>query len=99
MVLTPGGESDVDLCLNKVAELQRENPGRFWEPAQFSNSDNIEAHSLTTGPESWEQTGGKVDVFVASQGSGGTVTGVGRYLKEHNPGVKIYAVEPAECQS
>ena len=98
LVLTPGGESDVDLCFGKVAELKRENPGRFWDAAQFSNKDNVEAHYLTTGPEIWEQTDGTVDLFVASQGSGGTISGVGRYLKERNPQVKIYTVEPAECQ-
>ena len=97
LVLTPGGESDVDLCFGKVAELKRESPGKFWEAAQFSNKDNIEAHYLTTGPEIWEQTGGAVDVFVASQGSGGTISGVGKYLKERNPQVKVYTVEPAEC--
>ncbi|MFQ6028052.1 MAG: cysteine synthase A [Dehalococcoidia bacterium] len=97
LVLTPGGESDVDLCFEKVAELKRGSPGQFWEPAQFSNRDNIEAHYLTTGPEIWEQTEGKVDVFIAAQGSGGTISGVGKYLKERNPQVKIYAVEPSEC--
>ncbi len=97
LVLTPGAESDVDLCLEKVEELKQAHPGRYWEPGQFSNKDNIEAHYATTGPEIWEQTEGKVDVFVASQGSGGTVSGVGKFLKEQNPDVKIYAVEPAEC--
>ena len=97
LVLTPGAESDVDLCLDKVEELKRAQPGQYWEPGQFSNKDNIEAHYATTGPEIWEQTEGQVDVFVASQGSGGTVSGVGKFLKEKNPGVKIYAVEPAEC--
>lgn len=97
LVLTPGAESDVDLCLDKVAELKQANPGKYWEGAQFSNKDNIEAHYLTTGPEIWDQTDGQVDVFVASQGSGGTVSGVGKYLKEHNPQARIYAVEPAEC--
>lgn len=97
LVLTPGAESDVDLCLDKVEELKRAHPGRYWEPGQFSNKDNIEAHYATTAPEIWEQTEGKVDVFVASQGSGGTVSGVGKFLKEQNPDIKIYAVEPAEC--
>lgn len=97
LVLTPGAESDVDLCLKKVQELKRDNPGKFWEVAQFSNKDNIEAHYLTTGPEIWQQTEGRVDLFVASQGSGGTISGVGKYLKEKNPKVKIYAVEPEEC--
>ena len=97
LVLTPGAESDVDLCLEKVEELKRAEPERYWEPGQFSNRDNIAAHYETTGPEIWQQTGGRVDVFVASQGSGGTVSGVGKYLKEQNPDAKIYAVEPAEC--
>ncbi|MFQ5873222.1 MAG: cysteine synthase A [Dehalococcoidia bacterium] len=97
LVLTPGGESDVDLCLEKVEELKRENPGKFWEAAQFSNLDNIEAHYLTTGPEIWDQTEGRVDLFVAAQGSGGTISGVGKFLKQKNPNVKMYAVEPAEC--
>ena len=97
LVETPGAESDVDLCFEKVEELKRDNPGKFWEGAQFSNKDNIEAHYMTTGPEIWEQSGGQVDLFVATQGSGGTITGVGKYLKEKNPAVKIYAVEPAEC--
>ena len=97
LVETLGGESDVDLCLEKVEELKRQNPDKYWEAAQFSNSDNIEAHYLTTGPEIWDQTQGGVDLFVASQGSGGTVTGVGKYLKEKNPNIRIYAVEPAEC--
>jgi cysteine synthase A len=97
LVLTPGAESDVDLCLDKVEELKAGSPGKFWEPAQFSNKDNIEAHYMTTGPEIWDQTDGRADVFVASQGSGGTVSGVGKYLKEHNPAARIYAVEPAEC--
>ena len=97
LVETPGAESDVDLCLEKVEELKRRNPDKYWEVAQFSNSDNIEAHYLTTGPEIWDQTQGSVDLFVASQGSGGTVTGVGKYLKEKNPDIRIYTVEPAEC--
>ena len=97
LVLTPGAESDVDLCLEKVEELIRERPDLYWVASQFSNQDNIEAHYLTTGPEIWEQTKGRVDVFVASQGSGGTVSGVGKRLKEENPRVKVYAVEPAEC--
>lgn len=97
LLLTPGAESDVDLCIRKVEELKREDPDKFWEVAQFSNKDNVEAHYLTTGLEIWEQTEGEVDVFVASQGSGGTITGVAKLLKEFNPAVKIYAVEPAEC--
>jgi cysteine synthase A len=97
IVLTPGGESDVDLCISKVEELRRTSPAQYWVPSQFSNSDNVLAHFETTGAEIWEQTEGHVDAFVASQGTGGTITGVGRYLRKHNPKVVLYAVEPAEA--
>jgi len=61
IVNTPGAESDVDLCIRKIEELKRENPGKYWEPGQFANPDNVNAHYKTTGPEIWEQTKGKVD--------------------------------------
>jgi len=97
LLLTPGAESDVDLVLEKVQELMDAEPGRYFRVNQFSNPDNVEAHHATTGPELWEQVGGRLDAFVAAQGTGGTVTGVGRYLKEQDEAVRIYAVEPAEC--
>jgi cysteine synthase A len=97
MVYTPGGESDVDLALRKLEEIRSKDPKKYWVPAQFDNPDNIAAHYKTTGPEIWEQTGGKVEAFIVTQGTGGTLTGVGRYLRERNPKVKLYAVEPAEC--
>ena len=97
LVLTPGGESDVDLVLEKVRELKDAQPGKYWEVSQFSNPDNIEAHYRTTGPEIWEQTEGRLDAFVDAQGTGGTLTGVGRYLREQNPSVGIFAIEPEEC--
>jgi len=97
LILTPGGESDVDLVLEKVRELIGNNPGRFWEVGQFVNGDNPKAHYESTGPEMWEQTGGRIDIFVAAVGSGGTLTGVARYLKEQNPKIRIFAVEPEEC--
>jgi cysteine synthase A len=97
MVYTPGGESDVDLALEKLQEIRRQDPDRYWVPSQFDNPDNIEAHYLTTGPEIWQQTGGQLDAYVATQGTGGQITGLGRYLREQNPDVKLYAVEPAEC--
>jgi len=97
VITTPGAESDVDLCLEKIAELKRANPGKYWEPGQFTNPDNAAAHYKTTGPEIWEQTEGRVDCFLASQGTGGTLTGVGRFLKEKNRDIALYAVEPAEA--
>ncbi|MHB8618778.1 MAG: PLP-dependent cysteine synthase family protein [Chloroflexota bacterium] len=97
LIFTPGGESDVDLVLGKIDELMAAAPGRYFFPGQFSNRDNIAAHYKTTGPEIWEQTDGQVDAFIASQGTGGTLTGVGKFLKERNPSVKLFAIEPAEC--
>jgi cysteine synthase A len=97
LVFTPGGESDVDLSLERLQKIRAENPSGYWVPGQFDNADNVEAHYLTTGPEIWEQCDGVVGAFVASQGSGGTLTGVGKYLRERDPNVRLYAVEPAEC--
>jgi cysteine synthase A len=97
LVFTPGGESDVDLSLKRLAEIRAGDPTGYWVPGQFDNADNVEAHHRTTGPEIWEQAGGIVGAFVASQGSGGTLTGVGRYLRERDAAVRLYAVEPEEC--
>jgi len=97
LVLTEGAESDVDIVIDKVREIKAANNGKMWEVAQFDNFDNALAHYQTTGPEIWEQTEGKIDAFVASQGTGGTISGVAKYLKEKNPTIKVYAVEPAEC--
>jgi cysteine synthase A len=97
LVLTSGAESDVDLVLDRVRDLMSSQPGRHYLVGQFSNPDNVDAHYRTTGPELWEQLEGRLDAFVASQGTGGTVTGIGRYLRERGEGVRVYAVEPAEC--
>lgn len=97
IIFTPGAESDVDLCIAKTAEIKAANPGKYWEPDQYGNPNNIGAHYRTTGPEIWEQVGGQVDAFLATQGTGGTLTGVGRYLRGQNPEVKLYAVEPSEA--
>jgi cysteine synthase A len=97
LVFTPGGESDVDLSLKRLREIRSADATGYWVPGQFDNTDNVEAHYRTTGPEVWEQTGGIVGAFVASQGSGGTLTGVGRYLREREARVRLYAVEPDEC--
>src|SRR5215813_4912057 len=97
LVFTPGGESDVDLSLQKLDQIRARDPDGYWVPGQFANADNVDAHYRTTGPEIWEQTGGIVGAFVASQGSGGTLSGVGRALRQRDARVKLYAVEPEEC--
>lgn len=97
LILTPGAESDVDLVLDKVRELEAAAPDTYWEVSQFSNPDNIEAHYRTTGPEIWEQTGGHLDAFIDAQGTGGTLTGVTRYLQEQDPTIQSFAIEPEEC--
>ncbi len=97
MAYTPGGESDVDLALQKTDDIKNSDPGKYWVPAQFDNPDNIDIHHKTTGPEIWEQTRGSVDAFVATQGTGGTISGAGRFLTEQNSDIRLYAVEPAEC--
>ncbi len=93
IVLTPG-ERGMAGAIEKARELAASLPGSFL-PGQFENPANPQAHYDTTGPELWEQSGGEIDLFVAGIGTGGTLTGVGRYLREKNPQTAVWGVEPA----
>lgn len=94
LVLTEGAKGMAG-AIEKAEELCKSMPGSFI-PAQFDNPDNCAAHYKTTGPEIWRDTDGEVDFFIAGVGTGGTITGTGRFLKEKNPDIKIIAVEPAD---
>ena len=92
LVLTPGAQG-MQGAVEKAEALAAEIPGSFV-PGQFTNPHNPEAHYKTTGPEIWQDTGGQVDIFVATVGTGGTLIGAGWYLKEQNPAIRVVAVEP-----
>lgn len=92
--LTPGAEG-MSGAIARAKEILAENPGS-WMPQQFENPANPAAHYAATGPEIWSDCGGKIDLFVAGVGTGGTLSGVAKYLKEKNPAVQIVAVEPAD---
>ena len=94
VVLTPGALG-MSGAIEKAKQLQAENPGSIIA-GQFDNPANAEAHYLTTGPEIWRDTEGKVDLFIAGIGTGGTVTGTGRYLKEQSSAIRVIGVEPSD---
>lgn len=93
VVLTPAKEG-TDGSIRRAGQLLCDEPDRYYMPNQFENESNVLAHYETTGPEIWAQTGGQIDVLVAGMGTTGTVMGVGKYLKERKPGVRVVGVEP-----
>jgi cysteine synthase A len=93
MILTPGAES-LSGSLTRLREIVGREPEKYFVVNQFANPDNPEVHYLQTAPEIWKDAEERIDVFVAGVGSGGTLQGIGRFLKEKNPDVKIVAVEP-----
>jgi cysteine synthase A len=96
LILTPGAETDVDLVLKRVEEIKLKYGDQIFEIGQFYRDDNLLAHVDNTGPEIWEQCQGQLDAFIMCQGTGGTVTGTAKYLKQKDPNFKVYISEPAE---
>jgi cysteine synthase B len=90
------GKYGTDGAIRKARELVKQNPEKYYMPDQFSNEDNKMAHYRTTGDEIWKQTNGKVDYFVSALGTSGTIMGVGKALKEHNPNIKIVCAHPVK---
>jgi len=98
VVLTPGKEG-TDGAIRRACQAVEQAPDLYYMPNQFQNENNVLAHYSTTGPEIFSQTGGDIDVFVAGMGTTGTLMGVGRYLRERDPGIRIVGVEPTRGHS
>jgi cysteine synthase len=97
-IFTPA-EENLAGCLKRMREMVQNEPGKYYVVNQFDNPYNPEAHYKQTGPEIWDDTKGEIDVFIAGIGSGGTLQGIGKFMKEKNPLIKIVAVEPRNCAS
>jgi len=93
-IVSSPAKGSLTACLKKIEEIIQPAPEKYFVANQFRNPDNPEIHYAQTGPEIWEDLKGEIDIFVAGVGSGGTLQGIGKYLKEKNPGLKIVAVEP-----
>jgi len=98
IIYTPA-EQSLSGCLNKIEEITQEEPGKYFVANQFGNPRNPEVHYQQTGPEIWRDMKGEIDIFVAGVGSGGTLQGIGQFLKEKKAGIKIVAVEPKNSAS
>jgi cysteine synthase A len=98
VLLTPA-EQNLTGCLERMAAIAEAEPGKYFVVNQFQNPDNPKIHYMETGPEIWRDTHGEIDIFIAGIGSGGTLQGVSKYLKEQNPRIKIVAVEPRNATS
>jgi cysteine synthase A len=98
IIFTPA-EKSLSGCLNKMREIAEEEPDKYFVVNQFVNPHNPEVHYLQTGPEIWRDLNGEIDIFVAGVGSGGTLQGIGKFLKEKKPSVKVVAVEPKNSAS
>lgn len=98
-IVFSSGEGSLLGCLKKMQEIIQADPGKYFVANQFRNPQNPEIHYAQTAPEIWQDLNGEIDIFIAGVGSGGTLQGVGKFLKEKKPGVKIVAVEPKNCSA
>lgn len=97
IIFTPGGPSDIGNALDKVREITEQGSDDMWHLNQFGSAENWRAHFESTGPEIWSDVGGELDAFVSAYGTGGTLTGVGRFLKLQSERIKVIAAEPEDC--